>query len=88
MITQEIQVTNNSGLHLRPASRLAHTAAKYKCDVKLAHNGVEANAKSVLSILGACVRSGEYVTITCTGTEESDAMKAIADVIANGLGEA
>ena len=46
-----------------------------------------ANAKSVLSVLGACVKSGDEITLTCEGEDEEAALKALVTAIESGLGE-
>ena len=47
MIKQKVTVTNQSGLHLRPAGILCRTAMLYKSNIALQHKEVSANAKSV-----------------------------------------
>ena len=46
-----------------------------------------ANAKSVLSVLGACVKCGDEITIFCEGEDETEALRNLVTVINNGLGE-
>ena len=46
-----------------------------------------ANAKSVLSVLGACVKSGDEIEIHCDGEDEKEALKTLVTAIENGLGE-
>lgn len=49
--------------------------------------GGTANAKSVLSVLGACVKSGDEITLICDGEDEQEAIDSLADLIKSGLGE-
>jgi len=46
-----------------------------------------ANAKSVLSVLGACVKSGDVIEVICDGEDEETALKTLVDAIESGLGE-
>ena len=46
-----------------------------------------ANAKSVLSVLGACVKCGDEIELTCEGEDEEEALKALVNAIESGLGE-
>ena len=48
---------------------------------------VAANAKSVLSVLGACVKSGDEIELICDGEDEKEAMDAMVSAIEDGLGE-
>ena len=47
----------------------------------------EANAKSVLSILGACIRCGDEIDIHCTGEDEQEALEALVKLVNDGFGE-
>ena len=56
MVSQKVTVKNPSGLHLRPAGILCKEAMKYKSLITFNYSDGTANAKSVLSVLGACVK--------------------------------
>ncbi len=87
MVSQKITVTNPSGLHLRPAGNLCNKAIKYESRISFHYEGGTANAKSVLSVLGACVKCGDEIELVCEGADEKEAMKAMAAAISSGLGE-
>lgn len=89
MIRREVKIQNLSGLHLRPAAILCNKAMEYKCNVSFDYAGGvgNANAKSVLSVLGACVRCGDTIELICDGDDEEDAMHALVESINSGLGE-
>ena len=46
-----------------------------------------ANAKSVLSVLGACVKCGDEIELICEGADEKEALETITELINGGLGE-
>jgi len=46
-----------------------------------------ANAKSVLSVLGACVKCGDEIEFTCEGEDEQEALKTLIGAVESGLGE-
>ena len=87
MVSQKITVTNPSGLHLRPAGNLCNMAIKYESRISFHYEGGTANAKSVLSVLGACVKCGDEIELVCEGADEKEAMKAMVKAISSGLGE-
>ena len=88
MVSKKVKIVNATGLHLRPAGVLCETAMKYKSKVTFTtDNHYEANAKSVLGVLGACVKSGEEITIICDGEDEELALKDLIASIEGGLGE-
>lgn len=87
MVSQKVLVKNETGLHLRPAGNLCKEAMQYKSRITLKFGDTCANSKSVLSVLGACVKFGDEVEITCEGEDEEEALKAIVGMIESGLGE-
>ena len=87
MVKQKIKITNPTGLHLRPAGNLCKEAMRYKSKVTFNYGGNIANAKSVLSVLGACIKTGDVITLICEGDDEEEALKNLAENIENGLGE-
>ncbi|RZS92665.1 HPr family phosphocarrier protein [Cuneatibacter caecimuris] len=87
MVSQRIIVKNPTGLHLRPAGILCREAMKFQSSVTFSFRNTTANAKSVLSVLGACVKSGDEVEFICDGPDENEALAAIIKIIEDGLGE-
>ena len=88
MVSQKVAIKNPTGLHLRPAGVLCKEAMQYQAKVtfKYGENNT-ANAKSVLSVLGACIKSGDEVIFECDGDDEEEALKGIVEAVENGLGE-
>ncbi|WP_028234339.1 HPr family phosphocarrier protein [Pseudobutyrivibrio sp. MD2005] len=88
MVSKKVKIVNATGLHLRPAGVLCETAMKYNSKVTFTtDNHYEANAKSVLSVLGACVKSGEEIELSCDGDDEEAALSDLVASIEGGLGE-
>ena len=87
MVSQKVIIKNPTGLHLRPAGILCKEAIQYKSLITFSFRDTVANAKSVLSVLGACVKSGDEITLTCEGEDEEAALNALVTAIENGLGE-
>ena len=87
MVTHTIKIMNPTGLHLRPAGNLCKEAMKYKSKITFEYSGNIANAKSVLSVLGACIKSGDEITLICDGEDEEEALSSLVAYIESGLGE-
>ena len=87
MVKQKVMIKNPTGLHLRPAGILCKEALKYKSSVKFQFMKSTANAKSVLSVLGACVKSGDEITFICEGPDEEQALRDMVALVESGLGE-
>ena len=87
MVSQKIVIKNPTGLHLRPAGILCKEAMEFKSLITFRFRDNTANAKSVLSVLGACVKSGDEIELMCEGEDEEEALSALVNAIENGLGE-
>ena len=90
MVSQKLTISNPTGLHLRPAGNLCREAMKFKCKVTFNYGGAMesvANAKSVLSVLGACIKSGDDIKLVCDGEDEAEALDYLSKYIEDGLGE-
>lgn len=87
MVKQVVTIKNPTGLHLRPAGILCKEAMQYKSLITFHYRGNTANAKSVLSVLGACIKSGDEIEFVCDGEDEEEALEAMVNAVESGLGE-
>lgn len=87
MVSQKVVIKNPTGLHLRPAGILCKEAMQFKSLITFTFRDNTANAKSVLSVLGACVKCGDEVEFVCDGEDEKEALVALVSAIESGLGE-
>lgn len=87
MVSKKVIIKNPTGLHLRPAGILCKEAMQFKSLITFNFRGGTANAKSVLSVLGACIKSGTEIELVCEGEDEELALKTLVDAIESGLGE-
>lgn len=87
MVSRKLVIRNTLGLHLRPAGILCNTALRFSSSIKFQVRNSNGNAKSVLSVLGACVKSRDEVEFICEGEDEEEALAAITEAVEGGLGE-
>lgn len=88
MVSQKVKIKNPTGLHLRPAGVLCKNAIEYGSVITFKYGGENvANAKSVLSVLGACIKSGDEIELICEGEDEEKALQEMIALIESGLGE-
>jgi len=87
MISQKVTIKNPTGLHLRSAGILCKEAMKFKSLITFRFRDGSANAKSVLSVLGACVKCGDEIELVCEGEDEEAALETLVAAIESGLGE-
>lgn len=73
------------GLQVEPAGILCERAVQFKSKITVEYEGGTANAKSILSILGAVIKHGDQITLICEGPDEEEAMQDIAEVLEKKL---
>jgi phosphocarrier protein len=87
MVSKNITIKNEQGMHMRPASLLAPMAAKYDSSVKIVFNGNEYDCKSVMFLMAACIKCGSEIELVCDGADEQNALDEIAAFIESGMGD-
>ena len=83
MVSQEITLKNEEGLHARPATEIAKNASKYTCTINFDVQGKEYNAKSVLNIMSAGIKNNTQIKIICDGVDEKQALVEMLDIFKN-----
>ena len=81
MAEKNVQIKNPTGLHARFASLLVAEANKFKSKVELRYGDKLVNARSVLSVLGAGIKSGAEVTIVAEGEDAQAAVDGLVQLI-------
>ncbi len=87
MVSQKITVTNEQGLHMRPASVFSQAMTPFASEVTVIFNDKAYNAKSVMMLMSACIKTGSEIEIKCEGADEQDALNKAIELIESGLGD-
>lgn len=77
MVSKELTVINDSGIHARPAALIVETATKFKCHVFFYKDGMRANAKSIMNIMLLAAEPGAVIRVETEGADENEALGAI-----------
>lgn len=83
----EVEIVNQLGLHARASAKLTQLAAQYRSEVWLSRNGRRVNGKSIMGVMMLAAGIGSKVGIETIGEDESDAMSALKQLIADKFGE-
>jgi phosphocarrier protein len=78
---RKVLLTNEVGLHARPAAKFVQMAAKFKSRVQVIKGEIEADAKSITSILFLDAKKGEEITIRAEGEDSALALETLADLV-------
>lgn len=86
-VSREAVIALAHGIHARPAAVLSNAAKRFVSDVSLVRDGRSVNAKSVMALMALGVRQGDTVCVLASGADARQAVDALAELIAAGLGE-
>jgi len=87
MVVREVIVTNQAGVHTRPASMIVRTAARFKAEFFIQKDGFEINGKSIIGVMTLAAEQGATLTLLFDGTDEKEAATAMEQLFVNGFGE-
>ena len=87
MISRDVTIKNNVGLHARPATFFIQKANSYKSSIWVEKDDRRVNAKSLLGVLSLGIVKGMTVTIHADGPDENDAVEGLALLIDTGFAE-
>ena len=83
----DLVISNNLGLHARPAARFVKAASGFKAEITVIKDERTANAKSINQVLLLNVRQGDSIHITAEGPDASAALSAIKTLAAENFGD-
>ncbi len=87
MVKREMTITNNIGLHARPATFFIQKANTFKSSVWIEKDERRVNAKSLLGVLSLGIAKGMVVTIIADGADENEAVDGLINLVQTGLAD-
>ncbi|MCF7934532.1 MAG: HPr family phosphocarrier protein [Spirochaetia bacterium] len=76
-----ITITNDTGLHSRPADVFVRTAKLFESDITVEKADKSANAKAIIRLILLNVSQNDQITITADGPDEQEALDALEQLI-------
>ena len=81
MISKEVIINNQVGLHARPATFFIQKANEFKSSIWVEKEDRRVNAKSLLGVLSLGIVKGTPVTIIADGADEDAAIETLSELI-------
>ena len=81
MISCDVTIKNNVGLHARPATFFIQKANSYKSSIWVEKDDRKVNAKSLLGVLSLGIVCGTTVNIIADGADEQEAVETLAELV-------
>ena len=87
MVSKEVVINNQDGLHARPATFFVQRANEYKSSIWVEKGERRMNAKSLLGVLSLGIVKGTAVTIIADGSDEEEAISALTALVESNFSE-
>lgn len=87
MVTKEVVINNQVGLHARPATFFIQKANEFKSSIWIEKEDRRVNAKSLLGVLSLGIVKGTAVNLIADGTDEATAVDTLSELIASDFTE-
>lgn len=76
-----LTISDEAGVHARPAGMLVKKMQTFESEVSLTCGGRTINCKKLFALMGLGIRKGETITISAHGPDEAQAIAAAQFVL-------
>ena len=87
MVTKEVVINNQVGLHARPATFFIQKANEFKSSIWIEKEDRRVNAKSLLGVLSLGIVKGTAGNLIADGADEATAVDTLSELIASDFTE-
>ncbi len=87
MISKEVVINNQVGLHARPATFFIQKANEFKSSIWVEKEERRVNAKSLLGVLSLGIMGGTTIRIIAGGSDEEQAVDELVRLVNSGFAE-
>ena len=78
-------ITDEVGIHARPAGLIVKKAKEFDSTITIEKGGKSVNASKLMALIGLGVKCGETVTVTAEGSDEEKAASALEEFFKSNL---
>ncbi|MCI5753503.1 MAG: HPr family phosphocarrier protein [Clostridiales bacterium] len=87
MVSKEVIINNQVGLHARPATFFIQKANEFKSSIWIEKDERRVNAKSLLGVLSLGIVRGTSIRIIADGADEEKAIRTLSELIDSNFSE-
>jgi phosphocarrier protein HPr len=85
MHRRRVEIVNEYGLHMRPATKFVELANSFQSEVWVCHGATRANGKSILDMTSLAAECGATLDLEARGPDAEEALAAVAELVAAGF---
>ena len=86
-LSRELPIINKKGLHARATAKFVQCAEKFDAEITVSRGGETVGGSSIMGILTLGAGMGTTITVTAGGAQATEALEAIAALVAGRFGE-
>ena len=87
MISKDVLINNQVGLHARPATFFIQKANEFKSSIWIEKDERRVNAKSLLGVLSLGIVKGTTIKLIADGADEEEAINTLSELIDSDFSE-
>ena len=87
MISKEVVINNQVGLHARPATFFIQKANEFKSSIWVEKEERRVNAKSLLGVLSLGIMGDTGIRIIASGSDEEQAVNDLVKLVESGFAD-
>ncbi|MCL4168206.1 UNVERIFIED_CONTAM: hypothetical protein GTU68_056753 [Idotea baltica] len=87
MPQQDFTITNDLGIHARPAAQFVKIANTFPCEIRVEKDDDEVDGKSILGLMMLAAGHGSVISVTTEGEQEEEALTALGELITRNFEE-
>lgn len=85
MTTIKYVITDELGIHARPAGKLVKQASEFPCSAKIGTPEKMVDAKRIMGVMGLGLKQGDELYMTFEGERETEAAAALEAFLKENL---
>ncbi|MCI6858092.1 MAG: HPr family phosphocarrier protein [Eubacterium sp.] len=85
MVSAELTIANEQGIHLGPANKIANAADRFDCHIHFKTEYMDVNAKSIINLVSGTFRKGDVILCVCDGPDEEKALAHMTKILTGNL---
>lgn len=82
---RSVTIVNPEGLHARPCHAIVSVALEYGCTLAVTCAGVEADGRSILSLMTLQAAQGSELELRAVGDGAEDLLRRLEELVAAGF---
>ena len=86
-IVRVLAIVNKKGLHARASAKFVQMVEQFDADVKVARGSETVGGTSIMGLMMLSAGPGTTITVEATGPQATEAVNALAALVASGFGE-